>query len=54
MNEGYFQSASSCGKYPYIGDLYLQKMLCCFIIYEILSLSFWLKSSLMLHFLAFQ
>ena len=25
MNEGYFQSASSCGKYPYIGDLYLQK-----------------------------
>ena len=27
MNEGYFQSASSCGKYPYIGDLYLQKIL---------------------------
>ena len=24
MNEGCFQSASSCGKYPYIGDLYLQ------------------------------
>ena len=27
MNEGCFQSASSCGKYPYIGDLYLQKFL---------------------------
>ena len=27
MNEGCFQSASVCGKYPYIGDLYLQKML---------------------------
>ena len=27
MNEGCFQSASSCGKYPYIGDLYLQKLL---------------------------
>ena len=25
MNEGCFQPASSCGKYPYIGDLYLQK-----------------------------
>ena len=25
MNEGCFQSDSSCGKYPYIGDLYLQK-----------------------------
>ena len=24
MNEGYFQSALSCGKYLYIGDLYLQ------------------------------
>ena len=23
-NEGSFQSASSCGKYPYIGELYLQ------------------------------
>ena len=27
MNEGCFQSASSCGKYPYIGDLYLQNFL---------------------------
>ena len=27
MNEGCFQSASSCGKYPYIGDLYLQNYL---------------------------
>ena len=27
MNEGFFQSASSCGKYPYIGGLYLQKIL---------------------------
>ena len=27
MNEGCFQSASSCGKYPYIGELYLQKIL---------------------------
>ena len=27
MNEEYFQSVLSCGKYPYIGDLYLQKML---------------------------
>ena len=27
MNEGCFQSASSCGKYPYIGDLHLQKFL---------------------------
>ena len=25
MNEGCFQSASSCGRYPYIGELYLQK-----------------------------
>ena len=24
MNEGFFQSVSSCGKNPYIGDLYLQ------------------------------
>ena len=24
MNEGCFQSASSCGKYPYIDGLYLQ------------------------------
>ena len=24
MNEGCFQSASLCGKYPYISDLYLQ------------------------------
>ena len=27
MNKGCFQSASSCCKYPYIGDLYLQKVL---------------------------
>ena len=27
INEGCFQPASSCGKYPYIGDLYLQKYL---------------------------
>ena len=27
MNEGCFQSASSRGKYPYIGELYLQKNL---------------------------
>ena len=27
MDEGCFQSASSCGKYPYIGDLYLQNVL---------------------------
>ena len=27
MNEGCFQSASSCGKYPYIRDKYLQKFL---------------------------
>ena len=27
MNEGCFQSASSCGKYPYIGELYLQMFL---------------------------
>ena len=25
INEGCFQSASSRGKYPYIGELYLQK-----------------------------
>ena len=25
MNEGCVQSASLCGKYPYNGDLYLQK-----------------------------
>ena len=25
MNEECFQSASSCDKYPYIGELYLQK-----------------------------
>ena len=33
MNEGCFQSASSCGKYPYIGNLYLQIFL---ILYYIL------------------
>ena len=27
MNEDCFQSASPCGKYPYIGDLYLQNIL---------------------------
>ena len=27
MNEGYFQSVSSCGKYPYIGDVCLQNFL---------------------------
>ena len=27
MNEECFQSASSCGKYPYIGNIYLQKFL---------------------------
>ena len=27
MTEGCFQSASSCGKYSYIGDLYLQNFL---------------------------
>ena len=27
MNERCFQSASSCGKYLYIGELYLQKIL---------------------------
>ena len=27
MNEKCFQSASSRGKYPYIGELYLQKIL---------------------------
>ena len=27
MNEGCFQSGSLCGKYPCIGDLYLQKIL---------------------------
>ena len=53
MNEGCFQSASSCGKYPYIGDLYLQSFLYCFIFYEKLKLPFWLKSSLILQFLAF-
>ena len=53
MKEWCFQSASLCGKYPYIGDLYLQFFLYCFIFYEILRLPFWLKSSLMLHFLAF-
>ena len=26
MNEGCFQSGSSRGKYPYIGELYLQKI----------------------------
>ena len=52
-NEGCFQSASSCGKYPYIGDLYLKKNWYCYLFYEILRLPFWLKSSLMLHFLAF-
>ena len=27
MNEWCFRSASSCGKYPYIGDFYLQRFL---------------------------
>ena len=27
LNEECFQSASLCGKYPYIGDLYLQNFL---------------------------
>ena len=51
MNERCFQSASLCDKYPYIGDLYLQLFLYCFIFYEILRLPFWLKSSLMPNFL---
>ena len=25
MNKGCLQSAPACGKYPYIGELYLQK-----------------------------
>ena len=50
MNEGCFQSASSCVKYPYICELYLQKFDIAFIFYEILGLSFWLKSCLMLLF----
>ena len=53
MTEGCFQSVSSCGKNPYIGDLYLHFFLYCFIFYEILRLPFWLKSFLMLHFLTF-
>ena len=27
MNEGCFQSVSSCSKHPYIGELYVQKIL---------------------------
>ena len=27
MNDGCFQSGSSCDEYPYIGDLYLQNIL---------------------------
>ena len=34
MNEGCFQSASSFGKYPYIGDIYLQKMILLFILWN--------------------
>ena len=34
MNEGRFQSASSCGRYPYIGDLYLQKLLLLYILWN--------------------
>ena len=37
MNEGCFQSASSCGKYPYIGDLHLQK----FLIFTSYSMKYW-------------
>ena len=48
MSGGSFQSASSCGKYPYIGDSYLQKNL---ILLHILWNTE--KSFLMLHFLAF-
>ena len=54
MNEECFQSASSCGKYPYIGDLYLQKCLILLYNFEMLRLPFWIKPPLMLHFLAFQ
>ena len=34
MNKGCFQSASLCGKYPYISDLYLHFFWFCFIFYE--------------------
>ena len=34
MNEGCFQSASLCGKYPYISDLYLQIFWYCLILYD--------------------
>ena len=52
MNEGCFQSAFLRGKYPYISDLYLQKKFGIFyILYEILRLPFWIKSSMKLHFL---
>ena len=53
MNEECFQSASLCGKYQYISDLYLQFFWYCFIFYEILRLPFCLKSSMKLHFLVF-
>ena len=43
MNEGCFQSASLCGKYPYISDLYLHFFWYCFIFYKIPRLPFWFK-----------
>ena len=44
MNDGCFQSVSSCGKYPYIGDLYLQSFfLYCFIFYEKIEASILVK-----------
>ena len=35
MNEGCFQSASECGKYPYIGDLYLHFFILLHILWKI-------------------
>ena len=53
MNEWCFQIASSCGKYSYNGDLYLPRFLILLYILWNNEAAILVKTSLVLHFLAF-
>ena len=53
MNEGCFQPASSCDKYPYIGDLYLLKSLILLDILWNTEAAILVTIHLMLHFMEF-
>ena len=53
MNEGCFQSVSSCGIYLYIGDLYLQSILILLYILWNTETAILVKILLILRFLAF-